>query len=149
MATLGFERGTAFMGEQLRFARELAAVLELARTRGRASDPIVRQRLADAYIGLELIRINGLRTVSQVLEGRAPGPEASVGKLHWSTWRQRLGALGMDLLGPEAVITADGELNESQHIFVSSRAQTIYAGSSEIQRNIIGERVLGLPREPS
>jgi alkylation response protein AidB-like acyl-CoA dehydrogenase len=149
MATLGFERGTAFMGEQLRWSRELAAVLELARTRGHSSDSIVRQRLADAYIGLELIRLNGLRTVTQLIRGGTPGPEASVGKLHWSTWRQHLGMLEMDLLGPDGVITADGELNEYQHTFVFSRAQTIYAGSSEIQRNIIGERVLGLPREPS
>jgi alkylation response protein AidB-like acyl-CoA dehydrogenase len=149
MATLGFERGTAFLGEQLRFARELAAALDLARSRGRAADPIVRQRLADAYIGLELIRINGLRSVSQMIEGRAPGPEASVGKLQWSTWRQRLGVLEMDLVGPDGLITKEGELNDFQHTFLSSRAQTIYAGSSEIQRNIIGERVLGLPREPS
>ena len=118
-------------------------------TRGHASDPIVRQRLADAYIGLELIRLNGLRTVTQLIQGGNPGPEASVGKLHWSTWRQRLGVLEMDLLGPDSVIVADGELNDYQHSFVFSRAQTIYAGSSEIQRNIIGERVLGLPREPS
>jgi alkylation response protein AidB-like acyl-CoA dehydrogenase len=149
MATLGFERGTAFMGEQLRWSRELDAVLELARTRDHAADPIFRQRLAEAYIGLELIRLNGLRTVTQLIQGRTPGPEASVGKLHWSTWRQRLGILEMDLLGPESVTLSDGELNDFQHTFMFSRGQTIYAGSSEIQRNIIGERVLGLPREPS
>jgi len=149
MATLGFERGTAFMGEQLRWTRELSAVIELARAHGRATDPIFRQRLADAYIGLELIRLNGLRTVTQLIQGGTPGPEASVGKLHWSTWRQRLGILEMDLLGPESMVVTDGELNDYQHTFVFSRAQTIYAGSSEIQRNIIGERVLGLPREPS
>jgi len=87
--------------------------------------------------------------VTQLIQGRTPGPEGSVGKLHWSTWRQRLGILEMDLLGPESLIVADGGLNLAQHTFLFSRAQTIYAGSSEIQRNIIGERVLGLPREPS
>jgi len=148
MATLGFERGTAFMGEQLRWTGEVRTMLELARARERTSDPIMRQRLADVYIGLELIRLNGLRTVTQLIQGRTPGPEASVGKLHWSTWRQRLGILEMDLLGPGSMIFDDGELNDLQHTFVSSRGQTIYAGSSEIQRNIIGERVLGLPREP-
>jgi alkylation response protein AidB-like acyl-CoA dehydrogenase len=95
------------------------------------------------------IRITGLRTLSRLIQGSTPGPEASIGKLHWSTWRQRLGVLEMDLLGPEGLITAGGGLNDFQHTFVYSRAQTIYAGSSEIQRNIIGERVLGLPREPS
>ena len=148
MGTLGFERGTAFLGEQLRWTRELDAVLELARTSGRATQPIFRQRLADAFIGLELIRLNALRTVTQLIQGRSPGPEASIGKLHWSTWRQRLGLLELDLLGPSSVILADGELDEFQYTFLYSRAQTIYAGSSEIQRNIIGERVLGLPREP-
>jgi alkylation response protein AidB-like acyl-CoA dehydrogenase len=149
IATLGFERGTAFMGEQLRWAREVDALLELARTRGRASDPITRQRLAGVCSGLQLIRLNGLRTVTQLIQGRTPGPEASIGKLFWSTWRQRLGLLQMDLLGPDGMILSDGALNDCQHTFMASRAQTIYAGSSEIQRNIIGERVLGLPREPS
>jgi alkylation response protein AidB-like acyl-CoA dehydrogenase len=149
IATLGFERGTAFMGEQLRWAREVDALLKMARASGRASDPIVRQRLADAYCGLELIRLNGLRTVTQLIRGRPSGPEGSIGKLFWSTWRQRLGMLEMDLLGPDSLILSDDALNDFQHTFVFSRAQTIYAGSSEIQRNIIGERVLGLPREPS
>ena len=148
MGTLGFERGTAFLGEQLRWTREFDAVLALARTNGHATHPIFRQRLADAFIGLELIRLNALRTLTQMIQGRSPGPEASIGKLHWSTWRQRLGLLELDLLGPSSVILADGELDEFQYTFLYSRAQTIYAGSSEIQLNIIGERVLGLPREP-
>jgi alkylation response protein AidB-like acyl-CoA dehydrogenase len=149
MGTLGFERGTAFMGEQLRWTRELDAVLEFARANGHTTDPVFRQRLADACIGLELIRLNGLRTVAQLIQGGSPGPEASIGKLQWSTWRQRLGVLEMDLLGPESMIVSDGALNDFQYTFLYSRAQTIYAGSSEIQRNIIGERGLGLPREPS
>jgi len=149
MATLGFERGTAFLGEQLSWRRELDGLLELVRTRGLAGDPVIRQRWADAYIGLELIRLNGLRTVTQLIRGRTPGPEASIGKLHWSTWRQRLGILAMAVLGPEGLVVADDGLDEGQHTFLFSRGQTIYAGSSEIQRNIIGERVLDLPREPS
>jgi alkylation response protein AidB-like acyl-CoA dehydrogenase len=146
MGTLGFERGTAFLGEQLRFTREVAALLDLARERGLTDDPVVRQRLAEAYTGLEIMRMNSLRSMAKVLAGGAPGPEASVGKLQWSTWHQRLGELMMDLLGPEGQVLADGRTGDFQYTFLWSRAETIFAGSSEIQRNIIAERVLGLPR---
>jgi alkylation response protein AidB-like acyl-CoA dehydrogenase len=149
MATLGFERGTAFLAQQLRFAEELHGVFDEARRRGRSEDPLIRQRLADAWIGLEIMRYTGLRTVTRLLQGGQPGPESSIGKLHWSKWHQRLGELVMDLLGPEGLVLADGTLSDSQYSFLFSRAHTIYAGSSEIQRNIVGERVLGLPRDPA
>jgi alkylation response protein AidB-like acyl-CoA dehydrogenase len=148
MATLGFERGTAFLAQQLRFAEELHALIAEVRRRGRANDPLIRQRLADAWIGLEIMRYSGLRTVTKLLQGEQPGPESSVGKLHWSRWHQRLGELVMDLLGPDGLVLADGTLSDQQYAFLFSRAHTIYAGSSEIQRNIVGERVLGLPRDP-
>jgi alkylation response protein AidB-like acyl-CoA dehydrogenase len=106
----------------------------------------VRQRLAEAYTGLEIMRMNGLRSMAKVLEGGSPGPEASIGKLQWSTWHQRLGELMMDLMGPEGQVVADGRTGDFQYTFLWSRAETIFAGSSEIQRNIIAERVLGLPR---
>ena len=102
VATLGFERGTAFLGEQLRWGREFQSILENARRTGCATDPVFRQRLAEAYIGLMLMRWNGLRSMSQLIRGGTPGPEASVGKLQWSSWHQRLGELSMDLLGPAA-----------------------------------------------
>jgi alkylation response protein AidB-like acyl-CoA dehydrogenase len=97
-----------------------------------------------------------LRTVSRILQGGTPGPESSIGKLHWSKWHQRLGELEMDLMGADGQILAgddderdpDHRLRDMQYTFQFSRAHTIYAGSSEIQRNIVGERVLGLPREP-
>ena len=146
MGTLGFERGTAFLGEQMRFTRELAALIDLARERGLTGDPVVRQRLAEAYTGLEIMRMNGLRSMSKVLEGGSPGPEASIGKLQWSTWHQRLGELMMDLMGPEGQVLSGGRTGDFQYTFLWSRAETIFAGSSEIQRNIIAERVLGLPR---
>jgi alkylation response protein AidB-like acyl-CoA dehydrogenase len=156
MATLGFERGTAFLAQQLRFAEEYHAVVAFARERGLADDPIVRQRLADAYIGLEIMRLTGLRTVSTILQGGTPGPESSIGKLHWSKWHQRLGELEMDLMGADGQILAGDDderdprhrLRDMQYTFLFSRAHTIYAGSSEIQRNIVGERVLALPRDP-
>ena len=147
LATLGFERGTAFLGQQLRWGQEFQSVLEDARRLSRNTDPVFRQRLADAYIGLMLMRWNGLRSMSQLIRGGTPGPEASVGKLHWSTWHQFLGDLSMDLMGPEGLVSAGGHVDDSQYEFLFSRAETIFAGSSEIQRNVIGERVLGLPRE--
>jgi alkylation response protein AidB-like acyl-CoA dehydrogenase len=152
MATLGFERGTAFLAQQLRFAEEFHAVVEFAKQRQSGENPVVRQRLADAHIGLEIMRLTGLRTVSKILHGGQPGPESSIGKLHWSKWHQRLGELEMDLMGADGQILADhddDQRRDFQYTFQFSRAHTIYAGSSEIQRNIVGERVLGLPREPA
>jgi alkylation response protein AidB-like acyl-CoA dehydrogenase len=148
MATLGFERGTAFLAQQLRFAQEYQRVCHFAAERGHASHPLVRQRLADAWIGLEIMRLTGLRTVTKILHGGQPGPESSIGKLHWSKWHQRLGELEMDLMGADGQILTNGLMGDFQYTFQFSRSHTIYAGSSEIQRNIIGERVLGLPREP-
>jgi alkylation response protein AidB-like acyl-CoA dehydrogenase len=156
MATLGFERGTAFLAQQLRFAEEFGSVVDFASDRGRGGDAIVRQRLAEAYTGLEIMRLTGLRTVSQIIRGGTQGPESSIGKLHWSSWHQRLGELAMDLMGADGLIGAADVADEFEqrrrdyvYTFLFSRADTIYAGSSEIQRNIVGERVLGLPREPA
>jgi alkylation response protein AidB-like acyl-CoA dehydrogenase len=146
MGTLGFERGTAFLGEQLAWAAEFRSLLDYAREHGKADDPIVRQRLADSYIGLELVRLTGVRTISALLQGRNPGPEAAISKLQWSEWHQRLGELEVDIVGPDALVEGDGRVADYQHTFLFSRAETIYSGSNEIQRNIIGERVLGLPR---
>jgi alkylation response protein AidB-like acyl-CoA dehydrogenase len=149
MGTLGFERGTAFLAQQLRFAAEYHMLVAEVRARGLDHEPAIRQRLADAYIGLELMRLTGLRTISQLINGGSLGPESSIGKLHWSRWHQRLGELEMDVLGADALIAQTGTLGDFQYTFQFSRADTIYAGSSEIQRNIVGERVLGLPRDPA
>jgi len=147
MGTLGFERGTAFLAQQLRFAREFDALARAARRLGRSDDPNVRQRLVRSYIGLEIMRLTGLRTVSELLAGRSLGPESSIGKLHWSRWHQQLGELAMDVYGTAAAVLTPGQLADLQYTFLFSRAHTIYAGSSEIQRNIIAERVLGLPKD--
>jgi alkylation response protein AidB-like acyl-CoA dehydrogenase len=150
MATLGFERGTAFLAQQRRFARQYDALVRAAQHLGRASEPVVRQRLAQSYAGLEIMRLTGIRTVSQLLVGKPLGPEASIGKLHWSRWHQELGELAMHVFGTASTVLAPSDalaLDDLQYAFLFSRADTIYAGSSEIQRNIIAERVLGLPRE--
>jgi alkylation response protein AidB-like acyl-CoA dehydrogenase len=142
MGTLGFERGVATLGVQLGFERELARVLAIARDNGRARDPVTRQRLASAWIGLRIMRFNALRTLS-TMEAGTPGPEASITKLFWGTWHRALGELAVDVLGPR--VELEEELRRG---FLFSRADTIYGGSNQIQRNVIGERVLGLPAEP-
>ncbi len=150
MATLGFERGTAFVGQLKKFATELDIVIGLARERGLTSDPVMRQRLAQSHIGLELMRFGLFRTVTSVVRYGRPGPEASIGKLQWSKWHQELTELCTDILGAEATLDhhhTTGLLHDLQHSFLFARSQTIYAGSSEVQHNIIGERVLGLPKD--
>ena len=149
MATLSFERGTAFLGQQVRFAQEFWALVEQARQTGQTEDPLVRQQLAAAYVGLHIMRCTGYRTVTEVGRSGRPGPESSIGKLFWSQWHQRLGELEMDLLGMSSQVLDNGELDRWQQSFLFSRAHTIYAGSSEVQRSIVAERVLGLPREPT
>jgi alkylation response protein AidB-like acyl-CoA dehydrogenase len=143
MGTLAFERGVSTLAQQIGFERELGTIIDHARANGRASDPIVRQRLVDAWIGLRLMRYNALRAMTGLESGGAPGPEASISKLHWATWHRDMANLGMDVLGPAALSDDD-----TQRLFLFTRADTIYGGSNEIQRNVIGERVLGLPREP-
>ncbi len=149
MTTLGFERGTAFLAQQIRFEEEVNGLLAEAKKRGTSDDQNLRQRLADAYVRLRIMRYNGYRMLTNLARQGSLGPEASIEKLYWSTWHQELGELAMNVLGPDALIVGDGyEPDEFQVSFLSSRAETIYAGSSEIQKNVIGERVLGLPREP-
>ena len=149
MGTLEFERGASTLGQQMLFQNELQQVIDAAVKNGKAGDPIYRQRIADAWIGLRIQRYNALRTLSGP-EGSAPGPEAMITKIFWATWHRNLGKLAMDVLGPEGEIAeaAPYGLSALQRMYLFSRSDTIYAGSNEIQRNIIGERALGLPREP-
>jgi alkylation response protein AidB-like acyl-CoA dehydrogenase len=144
MGTLAFERGTSTLGQQLNFRNELDAILAATRRSGRIDDPVVRQRLAQAHIGLEIMRLNALRTLAGS-EAGALRPEALIGKLYWATFHRALGELAMDVLGAGAMATEDAAL---QRLFLFTRADTIYAGSNQIQRTIIGERGLGLPKEP-
>ncbi|MGH9098121.1 MAG: acyl-CoA dehydrogenase family protein [Acidimicrobiales bacterium] len=149
LATLAFERGVAMLGHQVSFRRELDHLMEAARANGRIADPVVRQRLARAYGELEILRYNTLRSLSSI-DGPVAPPEASIIKLYWATWHQGLGELAIDVLGPAGLVAEafPYELDEFQRTFMFSRAETIYGGSNEIQKNIIGERVLGLPPEP-
>ena len=150
MATLAFERGASTLGQQLAFQSELTRVIEVARANGAARDPILRQRLADAWIGLRIMRLNALRTLTALEGGNELGREAMINKLYWATWHRKLGKLAVDVLGAASEILPEGSeaLGDLQRLFLWTRADTIYAGTNEIQRNIIGERALGLPREP-
>jgi alkylation response protein AidB-like acyl-CoA dehydrogenase len=149
MGTLAFERGASTLGQQMAFHSELATIVDLARENGAAQDPLIRQRLADAWMGLRIMRLNALRMLSNP-ERAALSREGLITKLYWSTWHRKLGELAMDVLGSDAELLAGAPYQPSalQRLFLFSRADTIYAGSSQIQRTIIGERALGLPREP-
>jgi alkylation response protein AidB-like acyl-CoA dehydrogenase len=146
--TLAFERGVSTLGQNLLFRNELAELIALAKQNGRAQDPLIRQRLADAWIGLEIMRTNALRVLSEP-GGAATTPAAMITKLYWATWHRSLGELAMDVLGPEAEIgdAFPYELTGLQRLFLFTRSDTIYAGSNQIQRNLIAERALGMPRE--
>ncbi len=163
MTLLGHERGNGAATMSIEFRLELDRLIALARERGRLGDPIVRQRLAWCHTRVEIMRWNGLRVLTDYLAGRAPGPEAGMGKLYWSEYHQALTELAVDLLGadalapsgkpPNGAFRADepGAPNSSASwvgTLLNARAETIYAGSSEVQRNIMGEMVLGLPKEP-
>jgi alkylation response protein AidB-like acyl-CoA dehydrogenase len=149
MGTLGMERGAALIPMQLAVEREVFEVVANAQASGATRDARTRQRMADAYIDAQLIRATSLRVVSSLLRDSDAPAAAAISKLFASVAHQRLGELAMDVLGPEAqVMTSPGPdgLSFAQRIFLLSRAETIYGGTSEIQRNIIAERVLGLPR---
>jgi alkylation response protein AidB-like acyl-CoA dehydrogenase len=149
MGTLAFERGASTLGQQMAFQNELQEIIDIAKANGTAKDPVMRQRLADAWIGLRLQRYNALRMLSKA-DTAELGREAMIYKLFWATWHRDLGKLAMDVLGAQSEIT-EGEpylLSALQRMYLFTRSDTIYAGSNEIQRNIISERALGMPREP-
>jgi alkylation response protein AidB-like acyl-CoA dehydrogenase len=147
MSMLGVERGTAMLTHQLAFEQEVTDLFATARQNGRAADPLVRQRLADAWIGMRLRRFATMQVVAKVVAGEPLGPEVSLSKLGAAVWHQDLTELHLDILGPAGAISGPGpEPTGPQRSFLLSRAETIYGGANEIQRNIIGERLLGLPR---
>ena len=147
MGLLAFERGVSTLAQQVGFEREFEATITLAREFGKIDDRILRQRLAAAHTGLRVMRWNALRSMSA--QG-VPGPEASISKLFWGTWHRDLGETMIDVMGPAGLIgdALPYELTLEQKLFLFTRSDTIYGGSNEIQRNVLGERVLGLPREP-
>ena len=143
MFLLGCERGASTLGQQAHFRRELEEVIAVARRNGAARDPLLRQRIAQAALGLQTLRSHALRISADPASVRA----ASIAKYAWSNWRRALGELAMAVLGAEGEVVGDDALTQSlQRLWLLSRADTIYAGTNEIQLNLIAERALGMPR---
>jgi alkylation response protein AidB-like acyl-CoA dehydrogenase len=145
MGTLTFERGVGMLGQQVGFRRELTELIAIARRNGAGADPLIRMRIARAWIGLEVMRAYALETLERPTSAAA---EASVLKVLWSRWHQGLGELAMDIHGAASMVDAQvtDDLDAWQRMYLFGRAETIYGGSDEIQRNIIATRALGLPR---
>ncbi|MEQ9397228.1 acyl-CoA dehydrogenase family protein [Haliea sp.] len=150
MGLLGFERGVSTLGQQMLFQNEFDEIVKIAKANGAARDPALRQRIADAHVGLRILRFNSMRMLSGGGDDGSLQKEAMIYKLYWSTWHRNLGKLAMDVLGAESEIIAAApyELTRLQSLYLFTRADTIYGGTNQIQRNIIAERALGMPREP-
>jgi len=166
MTTLGFERGTSATTGHRRFLKEFNEILELARRRGADRDPLIRQRLARSWTKIKIMQINGYRTLTDALRGtNSTAALSACNKMFWSEAHQETMLLAMDILGqegqmllgqgnPEGLLPgarharAGYPVNSLQSLYFFSRSETIWGGSAEIQRNIVGERVLGLPKEP-
>ncbi|RAX48029.1 acyl-CoA dehydrogenase [Arthrobacter sp. AQ5-05] len=144
MGTLGFERGVSTLAQQIAFQGELQVIIDLARSNGAINDPLIQDRIVQAHMGLDMLRMHGLRTLSG-----EQGIEASITKLLWAPWHRSLGELAMAVAGSGGLTVAEApyRLDELQSLYLFSRADTLYGGSDEIQRNVIAERVLGLPKE--
>ncbi len=160
---LGFERGAGATVQPLGFRNELDGIIETLKERGLTDDPLNRQQLAAFHIQVEIMRYRGLQALTRYLAGQGPGPESSIGKLFWSEYHSAMTDAVVDMLGMDATVNwgeatrsalgapAGGTPETVANIVASAliaRSGTIYAGTSQVQRNIIGERVLGLPKEP-
>ena len=163
MTLLGFERGEAAAVASILFRTELDRLFTLAKSNGKTSDPVIRDRLAWCYSKVEIMRYLGYRSLTNFISGKSPGPESSISKLYWSEYHQKVTELAVDILGPGALTPSGrrpasafqtdqpGAPNSSWSwvgTFLNARAGTIYAGTSQIQKNILGELVLGLAKEP-
>jgi alkylation response protein AidB-like acyl-CoA dehydrogenase len=164
MTLLGYERGFGATTTYFRYRAELDRLIEMARKRGALDDPNIRQRVAWCHSKVEIMRWLGQQVLTGFLNGEPPGPKSSIGKLNWSEYHRAVTELALDVMGADAMIldgdpgyaaglgAADaGTPNTSSawiNSFMVARAGTIYAGTSQVQRNIVGERVLGLPKEP-
>ncbi len=160
---LGFERGVRATVLSLPFRAELDNFIDLARSYDKTDDPTVRQDIARFHTTVEIMRWQGYKALTRRLRGDAPGPESSITKLQWSDYHKRVTEAAMNLAGPDATVGfGQGDVGglgpppigtpntvpNWVDSFLIARPGTIYAGTSEVQKNIIGERVLGLPKEP-
>ena len=163
MTLLGFERGAAAAVNSIRYQAEFDRLVAMTKQYGKNDDPKIRQRLAWCHTQVQLMKFLGYRTLTQFLKGHQPGPDAAISKLAWSEYHKVVTELAMDVMGldglvptgraPSSAFGADdpgapNSTNSWAMTFLNARAGTIYAGSSQIQKNIVGEMVLGLPKEP-
>ena len=149
MGLLAFERGVSTLGQQMGFRNELDEIVGAAIENGASKDPTIRQRIAKAEIGLRLMRYGALRMLSNTDHAKIDGAALTY-KIQWASWRRSLGELAMDVLGQAGEVAAgpDYEWGVLPNLFLFSRSDTIYGGTNQIQRNLIAERGLGMPREP-
>lgn len=153
MGTLGFERGTLALGRQVRFQNEFNTMVKISESLKKNGESIsqnsyYRQKMAELFAEIRILRYHGLKTISQLLNEGKLGPEASLQKLFWSTMHVNMGKLGLEILGEEGPYIGKESVGRGvlQEIDFGSRGETIYAGTTQIQKNIIAERVLGMPR---
>jgi alkylation response protein AidB-like acyl-CoA dehydrogenase len=155
--TLANERAILFMGQQMALTSTLRKVITQARTPDASGErpadaPHLRDRIAEAWIEVELVRLNGLRNLAKVLGGREPGPEGAMSKLFGQHAEQALHELALDIGGQFAILDRGAELAPNKGKWalgwLRTRASTIGGGTSEIQRNVLAERILGQPRDP-
>jgi alkylation response protein AidB-like acyl-CoA dehydrogenase len=155
IGTLMHERGTFGAGLQITFRRNIERLIELAgqlrrNEKSAAQDPLIRQKLAQCYAEVEIMRWNQMRAFSRISASGVPGPEGSIQKIFWSELNQRLQQVAQELLGPYGQLAGISPRSVDKgswaYGYLRSRGNTIEAGTSEIQRNIIGHFVLGLPR---
>ncbi len=151
ITTLAYERDLLTFIRQISLKNALHRVMRLARERGRSVDPMTRQRIADLWIGEQALQMNAYRSLTRILRGGSPGPEGSTSKLFWSQLDKEMAQLGTELLGPYSQLGrgTPHAVDEGQWEFYALLAQAsgIRAGTTEILKNILGERVLGLPKD--
>ena len=169
MTTLGFERGTSATTGHRRFQRELDAIVDEAKKNGKIADPVIRQRLASAWSKVKIMQINGLRTLTSAInEDHATLALGATNKMYWSEYHRDVMELYLDIMGMEGLVLTGQDTDDTEFVpgvgarhrrpgypvsplqarFFFSRSETIWGGTAQIQRNIVAERVLGLPKEP-
>jgi alkylation response protein AidB-like acyl-CoA dehydrogenase len=153
MTTLGNERGGNATTQHVQYTKQFWDAVELTRKYARDKDALVRQQLAWAFSHVEIMRFQGLRLLSEVVAKKEPGPASSINKMFWSEYSQRFADVMMNVRGADALVMPEQESEEYTPDkwtanFLSTRSVTIWGGTAQVQRNIVGERVLGLPKEP-
>jgi alkylation response protein AidB-like acyl-CoA dehydrogenase len=154
MTTLGNERGGNATTQHVQYEKQFQAVLEEVRKLAREKDPLVRQHLAWAWTHVQIMRYQGLRTLSAVVARKEPGPASALNKMFWSEYAQRFAELVVNIRGADSMVIPDQEPGSYepdrwQRSFLGTRSVTIWGGTAQVQRNIVGERVLGLPKDPA